>query len=857
MTRPGVTTFLVQHQIARTYWIVKVLELPATQTQVDALMLTGAVSTAEEAQAYYETLAKDFEAEYIALKELPAHENVSVFTDFTMVPKEEGETGYRLYFLSPCYKTLASQLATGGITWLQALNLGLDLCSGLSQLRASNLLHRNIKPTNVFFNNLGSGMLGDLGLVSTEDLRFATMESHMISGFTAPEIGDLLCEFSPTVDIYSVGMILYRIFNGNHGPFEDENTSAKLAERQRLEGTELPVPLYADYELAEIILKACAHNPADRYQTPDEMTMALVAYMQMNSVSDQVIVPPLVVDDDILLPADMEEETIEPVRFADTSSLDTHFVDNFSPDEAKRKDSIQQVEEHERKAAQKPKKKKSSALAILLTLLFLIGGGATAFYFFVMGGPPVEVSSFTLVSKNIDSIQVDAEFASKAPTAEITCTDSYGNTTRIPFAPGGTVIGNLEPGAQYTLSLESTTATKLVGETKLTATTNPITEILSFTAHAPAVGQAQLDFVVSGSGPETWTISYAADGEEAQTMECDGKSALVFGLISGKTYTFTLEPPENSAIKGATSTTLKVGPEITISNLETTALSLTDATLEWDSDYPLPDGELWNIAVKCTDGTAKSLTSNTKGITLPYLEVGETYTVTVSSPSTPQPATLAFTPTVVTASSFIATATGDGTVGVSWESDVPDTTWKIRYAPAHSSVYKTQDFDTNSGKLTNLIPGISYELELLTGANQKVSGESTATVVTLLTDGFSGYGTESFFTATYLKPTSETWNRGDLSTKQDQFTEGQNMVFAVETLAGWEESEDMIDVSMVISDDVKLPVFHQTETVAWNELWDGNVFLGDVEALPSTPGNYTISLYFNAHLVKSQAFTIA
>lgn len=51
--------------------------------------------------------------------------------------------------------------------------------------------------------------------------------------------------------------------------------------------------MYADYEMAEIIHKACAFKPEDRYQDPNEMKQALVEYMKRNQSDDTLIVPPI------------------------------------------------------------------------------------------------------------------------------------------------------------------------------------------------------------------------------------------------------------------------------------------------------------------------------------------------------------------------------------------------------------------------------------------------------------------------------------------------------------------------------------------------------------------------------------
>ena len=74
-------------------------------------------------------------------------------------------------------------------------------------------------------------MLGDLGIAKIEELKYCSMPENMLSSYSAPELFSLVGSIEPTTDIYSVGLILYRIYNGNHAPFEDERTSAKAADK--------------------------------------------------------------------------------------------------------------------------------------------------------------------------------------------------------------------------------------------------------------------------------------------------------------------------------------------------------------------------------------------------------------------------------------------------------------------------------------------------------------------------------------------------------------------------------------------------------------------------------------------------
>ena len=95
-----------------------------------------------------------------------------------------------------------------------AVNLGVDLCSALCSLREAGLIHRNVKPSNVYLSSSGHYLLGDLGIAKIDELKYCSMPETMLSSFSAPELFSLLGTIEPTTDIYSVGMILYRIYNG-------------------------------------------------------------------------------------------------------------------------------------------------------------------------------------------------------------------------------------------------------------------------------------------------------------------------------------------------------------------------------------------------------------------------------------------------------------------------------------------------------------------------------------------------------------------------------------------------------------------------------------------------------------------
>lgn len=313
-------------------FILKRISVPASDSQVRALILSGAYPDEAAVHAYYGRVAADIKSELEIGKKLAASGTFAGAISYQIEPNESG-VGYDVYILYPLYIPLNGFYARNAMTHLRAVNLGIDICDAISACREAGYLFGNIKPENIYFMTNGKFLLGDLGLVSLQELKYSCLPEEYIGPFSAPELADITTSPNTTIDLYSLGMVLYRIYNGNHGPFEDENTGEAMADKLRTTGKPLPTPIYADYELAGIILKACAFKQADRYQTPEELKQALVLYMQRNEVSDTLIVPPIVTDDASITDAVSEEAEEEaPMHMTDADKLDENFRRSFAPD---------------------------------------------------------------------------------------------------------------------------------------------------------------------------------------------------------------------------------------------------------------------------------------------------------------------------------------------------------------------------------------------------------------------------------------------------------------------------------------------------------------------------------------------
>ncbi len=304
-------------------YIVKVISIPASQTQLDALLLTGAYKDPAAALDYFKSLSDDVVEEAEILQKLSKLEGFLPYDRWQVVPMENNELGYQVYLLSSYKQSLEKFMRRNPMTHLAAVNLGLDMCAALAICRNAGYLYVDLKPANIFVSEDKEYRLGDLGFVKLSGLKYASLPSKYRSAYTAPELEDAMAPLNETMDTYAAGMILYQIYNNGVLPTEP-NTP----------GNPLPAPLNADYEIAEIIMKACAPDPRDRWENPMAMGQALVSYMQRNTVNDVPLGPPIAdVAQEVIpqaeeAPAEAAEQPHEELAF-----MQTMVTDETAPEE--------------------------------------------------------------------------------------------------------------------------------------------------------------------------------------------------------------------------------------------------------------------------------------------------------------------------------------------------------------------------------------------------------------------------------------------------------------------------------------------------------------------------------------------
>lgn len=281
---PNGTVYLAVRSVDGRKLALKHISIPTSEAQTKALIFAGAVSSENDAQRYYSTLEQEIKSEILMLNGIKNAPNLLKIRGYQVDRKITG-VGCDIYILSDYCMSLPTYLQNHYITRLQAINLAIDLCSALVQLRENDLIHRDVRPSNIFMNGNHRFMLGDLGLVKLSELEYASMPDQQITDYSAPEVCASDAELSDTMDVYSVGMILYEIYNGGILPLNEEGVFRRDAEE------ELPAPKFADLTISEIILRACAFNPETRYRNPAEMKEALVLHLQRGNISNDPLDP--------------------------------------------------------------------------------------------------------------------------------------------------------------------------------------------------------------------------------------------------------------------------------------------------------------------------------------------------------------------------------------------------------------------------------------------------------------------------------------------------------------------------------------------------------------------------------------
>ncbi len=179
--------------------VLKHISIPESDAGVEAMILSGALHDREEAKAYYRDVAQAQAIEVRNWQKLSGLENLSLFTGFQLVEREEGAIGYDFYLLAPYRTSLHAYLQSNAMTHPAGAESGHRPLQRPGRDPAGRVLfHQDLKPENIFVDENGRFSIGDLGLAPLEDLTVAALPEHYSSCYSAPELADIMANLNDT-----------------------------------------------------------------------------------------------------------------------------------------------------------------------------------------------------------------------------------------------------------------------------------------------------------------------------------------------------------------------------------------------------------------------------------------------------------------------------------------------------------------------------------------------------------------------------------------------------------------------------------------------------------------------------------
>lgn len=237
----------------------------------------------EELHGYFYDMVKDLKKEFELQFKVKGSGHVVAYEDHKVVPHKDAfgrellgwDILIRMELLTPLLTWAYEHPMTRG----DIIRLGIHMCKALEACQIHDILHRDIKPENIFVSATGAYKLGDFGVARTMEKTVSNMSKKGTYNYMAPEVSkgdDCNSKFKFKADIYSVGIVMYRLLNRNRFPFlPPAPQPVTMRDREqalarRMKGERLPLPLNAQDRLGEIVCKAASYDPAQR---PDAAEM--------------------------------------------------------------------------------------------------------------------------------------------------------------------------------------------------------------------------------------------------------------------------------------------------------------------------------------------------------------------------------------------------------------------------------------------------------------------------------------------------------------------------------------------------------------------------------------------------------
>ena len=258
---------------------LKHITLPTKKQYASVLNSMGGDYT--KADGYFANILNDIVSEINILSTLSESgiQNIVRYYENDIIETESPKS-YDIYILMEFLTPFTDYIEEKTFTVSDVIGLGKDILKALAVCHEKNIIHRDIKDDNIFVSSEGVYKLGDFGVSKVLKDKSRAESVKGTPNFIAPEVYFGKEKYDNTVDLYSLGIVLYKLLNMARNPFLPKYPEAynsldeDNAFEARMTGQVPPLPCCAENALGEAILKAIMPR-RDRYNSAAEFLQAL------------------------------------------------------------------------------------------------------------------------------------------------------------------------------------------------------------------------------------------------------------------------------------------------------------------------------------------------------------------------------------------------------------------------------------------------------------------------------------------------------------------------------------------------------------------------------------------------------
>lgn len=268
---------------------IKVVSIPKSREDIKIKLSEGA--TVQTVRNHYKKTVDSLKREIDTMSKLSNCKNIVKIYDADIISNNDG-IGWTIVIRMEYLTPLIEHIRKSGKNFdrSEKIKMAIDICTALDECHRKNIIHRDVKPANIFVDNQNNYKLGDFGIARNIEKTSSNLTSTGTPKYIAPEVykGE---EYGKNVDLYSLGLVLYQYFNRSKLPLMSFSNEIRADEElraviSRIKGVSFGPPCEADDKLAKIISKAVAYDRNNRYKMASEMRRGLEDLLSKKKIED-------------------------------------------------------------------------------------------------------------------------------------------------------------------------------------------------------------------------------------------------------------------------------------------------------------------------------------------------------------------------------------------------------------------------------------------------------------------------------------------------------------------------------------------------------------------------------------------